>query len=213
LAKRATSSEIGTGSAAPERPARERILGAAFRAFTERGYAETSTLEIATRARVSKRELYAIFGNKQAILVACISSHTDQLRLPLALPAPRDRAMLASILTRFGSGLMQGISDPKAMAMIRLAVAEAERSPEVAQVLDAASRQANRAALSELFAKAQAAGFLASGDTLDMASQFLALLWRDLLLSMLLRIADRPTPKEIERRAAAATEAFLRLHP
>jgi AcrR family transcriptional regulator len=36
---------------------RERILTAAFEAFHERGYAATSTLEIATRARVSKRDL------------------------------------------------------------------------------------------------------------------------------------------------------------
>jgi len=38
---------------------RARILEAAFAAFMEKGYATTSTLEIATRARVSKRELYA----------------------------------------------------------------------------------------------------------------------------------------------------------
>ncbi|HEY4834688.1 MAG TPA: TetR family transcriptional regulator, partial [Bradyrhizobium sp.] len=43
---------------ADETPARTRILDAAFSAFMESGYAETSTLEIATRARVSKRELY-----------------------------------------------------------------------------------------------------------------------------------------------------------
>ena len=34
---------------------RKRILGAALSAFMEGGYAQTSTLEIATRARVSKR--------------------------------------------------------------------------------------------------------------------------------------------------------------
>src|SRR3954470_21341885 len=39
-------------------PVRDRILEAAFAAFRERGYATTSTLEIAQRARVSKRELY-----------------------------------------------------------------------------------------------------------------------------------------------------------
>ena len=49
--------------------ARQRILGAALSAFMEGGYAQTSTLEIATRARVSKRELYALFGNKEAMLV------------------------------------------------------------------------------------------------------------------------------------------------
>ena len=43
---------------------RRRILEAAFAAFTKSGYAAASTLEIATRARVSKRELYALVGNK-----------------------------------------------------------------------------------------------------------------------------------------------------
>src|SRR5579885_3200760 len=51
---------------------RARILTAAFEAFQERGYGATSTLEIATRARVSKRELYALVGNKQQILIAAI---------------------------------------------------------------------------------------------------------------------------------------------
>ena len=40
-----------------EAPMRQRILEAAFSAFMERGFAETSTLEIATRAKASKREL------------------------------------------------------------------------------------------------------------------------------------------------------------
>ena len=39
---------------------RSRILGAAFDSFVEHGYAETTTIEIATRAKVSKRELYAL---------------------------------------------------------------------------------------------------------------------------------------------------------
>ncbi len=45
--------------------ARDRILAAALQALAESGYAATSTLEIATRAQVSKRELYALFGNKR----------------------------------------------------------------------------------------------------------------------------------------------------
>ena len=48
---------------------RKRILSAALSAFMESGYAQTSTLEIATRARVSKRELYALFGSKEAMLI------------------------------------------------------------------------------------------------------------------------------------------------
>jgi AcrR family transcriptional regulator len=79
-----------------------RIIGAAFHAFMEKGYAGTSTLEIATRAKISKRDLYANFPNKQAILVACIASRAARMRLPPDLPAPRSRDMLASILTAKG---------------------------------------------------------------------------------------------------------------
>src|SRR5262249_31753237 len=80
---------------AEEAPVRQRILEAAFSAFMERGFAETSTLEIATRAKASKRELYAQFGGKHEILAACIAERAKRLRLPSGLPEPRDRETLA----------------------------------------------------------------------------------------------------------------------
>src|SRR3984957_4394906 len=64
---------------ADETVVRERILDAAFTAFIKSGYATASTLEIATRARVSKRELYALVGNKQETLIACISERAKRL--------------------------------------------------------------------------------------------------------------------------------------
>ena len=83
---------------ASENQVRRRILDAAFSAFMEKGYADTSTLEIAKRARVSKRELYALVGNKQDMLIACIASRAERLRVPADLPEPRDRTTLARIL-------------------------------------------------------------------------------------------------------------------
>jgi AcrR family transcriptional regulator len=68
-----------------ETAVRERILEAAFAAFMKSGYATTSTLEIATRARVSKRELYALVGNKQEMLIACISERAKRLNVPADL--------------------------------------------------------------------------------------------------------------------------------
>src|SRR5215467_12649400 len=73
---------------ASETSIRERILAAAFKAFMEKGYAATSTLEIATRAKVSKRDLYATFGTKQAMLVGCIASRATRMRLAPQLPTP-----------------------------------------------------------------------------------------------------------------------------
>src|ERR1700751_3357814 len=126
--------------AAPDNRMHERILGAAFKAFTEDGYDGTSTLDIATRAKVSKRDLYANFGSKHAVLVACIERRADRMRLPPDVPAPQSRQMLASTLTSFATNLVREVSHPSVIATFRLAIAEASRSPEIAQALEVAGR-------------------------------------------------------------------------
>jgi AcrR family transcriptional regulator len=108
-----------------ETAVRERILEAAFAAFMKSGYATASTLEIATRARVSKRELYALVGNKQEMLIACISERAKRLDVPADLPVPRDRATLAQVLASFGTKLVREVTDPRVIAVFRLAIAEA----------------------------------------------------------------------------------------
>ena len=195
-----------------ENPMPERILGAAFKAFTEDGYAGTSTLEIARRAKVSKRDLYANFGSKHAVLVACIKSRADRMRLPPDLPTPRSRQMLASTLTVFATNWVREVSHPSVIATFRLAIAEATRSPEIAQALDRAGRDATRGALAELLANAQSSGLIGSGEPTEMATQYLGLLWEGLMVGLLLGVAATPDPAECERRATKATTAFMQLY-
>ncbi|HKS57804.1 MAG TPA: TetR/AcrR family transcriptional regulator [Steroidobacteraceae bacterium] len=194
-----------------ETDARARILDAAFASFMKGGYAATSTLEIATRARVSKRELYALVGNKQEILIACISERATRLKVPADVPAPRDRATLTQVLTSFGSQLVREIADPTVITVFRLAIADAVRAPEVAQALDSIGREASRTALRQIMTQAQAAGLL-DGRPADLAERFGGLLWGNLLVSLLLGVAERPSPREIATRARDATAAFLQLH-
>ena len=191
----------------------ERILRAAFQAFTEDGYADTSTLEIARRAKISKRDLYASFASKHAVLVACIKSRAERMRLPPDLPTPQNRQMLASTLTRFATNLVREVTDPAVIATFRLAIAEATRSPEIAQALDVAGRGATREALAELLANAQSAGLIGPGESNEMAWQYLGLLWEGLIVGLLLGVAATPKPAEAEQRATKATAAFMRLHP
>jgi AcrR family transcriptional regulator len=193
-------------------PARRRVIDAAFSAFIENGYADATTLEIATRAQVSKRALYELFGNKQEMLVACISERATRLRLPDDLPVPRDRETLAQVLAGFATKILSEVSEPPVIAVFRLAIAEATRAPEVAQTLNSVAREASRAALLEIMTRAQASGLL-SGRPAEMAEQFAALLWGDLMVGLLLRVVDRPGPSEITRRARNATAGFLQLYP
>jgi AcrR family transcriptional regulator len=195
-----------------ETPVRRRILEAAFSAFMESGFAETSTLEIATRARSSKRELYALFGSKSDILTACIRERAKRFQLPPQLPEAYDRDTFAGVLTAFGGKLLHEISDPSVVAVFRLAIAEAFRSPEVARALNLAGIEASRAALRELMSRACAVSILA-GQPSEMADQFFGLLWRNEMVALLLGVATRPNEREANRRAEAATAAFLRLYP
>ena len=197
---------------ADEIPPRVRILDAAFSAFMESGFAATSTLEIATRARVSKRELYALVGSKQEMLAACIRERAKRLQLPADMPEPADRETLARTLEMFGTQLLREITDPTVVAVFRLAIAEAVRAPEVAQALNATGIEPSRAALHEIMTRARSAGLL-DGEPQLMAEQFAALLWGNLMTSLLLRVADRPNPREIARRASDATAALLQLYP
>jgi AcrR family transcriptional regulator len=193
-----------------ETDVRARILDAAFAAFMKSGYAASSTLEIATRAHVSKRELYALVGNKQEMLIACISARAGRFKVPADLPVPQDRETLAHVLASFATRLMREITDPTVIAVFRLAIAEAVHAPEVARALDSIGREASRAALRQIMAGAQASGLL-NGRPAELAEQFGGLLWGNLMVSLLLGVAARPNLREVATRARDATAAFLQL--
>jgi AcrR family transcriptional regulator len=192
-------------------PLRQRVLNAAFSAFMEKGYEGTSTLEIATRAQVSKRELYQVCADKSGLLRDAITERAQLMRRPLELPAAKDRAALATTLTAFGTSVLRGVCDPAVRGVYRLAIAESVQAPEVARTLESV-RAAARVSLAETLAQAQADRLLGAGDPATMAVDFFALLWGDLLLQLLLRVAEPPKPSILEQRAREATEKFLGLY-
>ncbi len=186
-------------SPVPSKPLsiRDRVLAAAFDLFREHGFSSTSMLDIVTRARVSKRDLYALFKNKHAVLAACIGERTQQMRLALdpAVPMPQTRSALAALL----------------VTVFRLAIAESDRAPEIARALDNSGRGANLKALTELIEKAQALGLVVAGDPDVLAARYFAALLADLQIRLLLRVRQAPTKREIDARARTATETLTAL--
>jgi AcrR family transcriptional regulator len=192
--------------------ARERILRAAAELFAERGFADATTLEIASRAHVSKRELYTLVGNKEAMLAACVGARGSRMRLPQDYPQPTSRETLAAALTAYGSTLLRELTDEGVIAMFRLGIAESKRSPAVARSILERGREPARAALGAILTSARASHLLANAEIAEMISRFNALLWGDVLVWVLLGLEKRPGPREIERRAAEATALFLSLY-
>jgi AcrR family transcriptional regulator len=193
-------------------PRRRSILEAAYQVLVERGYAGASTLEIATRARVSKRELYAEFGSKSGILRALIAATAARMQLPLATAEILDRDDLAAALVSYGTTALGELTSPHVVAINRLAVAEAGRSSEMGGILEDTGREPNRKALIDLVARAQASGVLRPGEPGAIAGEFFSLLIGDLMYRLLLGVVPRPGAKEIKKRAQAATQLVLALH-
>jgi hypothetical protein len=119
---------------------------------------------------------------------------------------------LEQVLASFGTKLVREVTDPTVIAVFRLAIAEAAQASEVARALDSIGREASRAALRTIIAGAQASGLL-TGRPAELAEQFVGLLWGQLMVSLLLGVAERPAPREIAARARDAAAAFLQLHP
>jgi AcrR family transcriptional regulator len=190
---------------------RERVLKAAFTLFCERGFSATSMLEIATHAKVSKRDLYALFRNKHDLLASGIAERSREMRrlLVSSIPMPSSRKALTATLVEVGIAIMQTVCAAEVLMIYRLAIAESDRAPQIARLLDGNGREANRKALAEFLTKAQFRGLIGPGDPVALTARYVSTLWGDLLIQLLLRVRDAPHPKEIRARALAATEAVM----
>jgi AcrR family transcriptional regulator len=207
-----TKSSARQPVAESEPQSRSRILEAAFSAFREKGYAQTSTLEIATRAKVSKRELYALVGDKEKMLIACIAERAARIRVAANLPTPNDRDSLRQVLVAFGSELLRVVAEPDVVAVFRIAIAEAVNTPEIAASLHSVGQGASRSALRQLLTQARERG-LVTGEPAEMSERFTSLLWAGLMIGLLLGVARAPDQAETKRRARGAADALLLLYP
>ena len=191
---------------------KERITLAAMPLFLQRGYAGTSTLAIASAARLSKRDLYAEFPGKREIFAACIAERGQAMRAPLEYPAPREVAELEALLLRYGVGLRLGLADPKVIATYRVAVQEAPTAPDFARTLHEDGRTASFNAVVALLGGAQARGLLGAGAPEMMARVFMSVLVGDLMLRHLLCVAPEETAAAAAEHAAAATGALFGMY-
>jgi len=198
-------------AARPDDPRAAAILAAAFEAFVEGGVAATTTLDIARRARVSKREIYALFGSREALFAALVRRRAQVMRQALALSPAMNEATLLETLERFGREFLGLLLQPTTVAVYRRAAAEAGRLPELGRALDEEGRGGVVRALGAWLGEAREAGVLPATDPERAGGSFLALLIGDLPLRLTIGAIRAPGPEEIARRAAAARAAFARL--
>ena len=196
---------------AAEDPRAEGIRRAAHAVFLERGVSGATTDEIARRARVSKREIYRLFASKEALFAELVRHRAAAMRGALALAPPASLDAALETLERFGREFLRLLTDPETVAIYRLAVAEAARSPALGRQLDALGRGKVWSALNRWMAQARRRGALPVPDVQRAAGSFMALLMADLPVRLMLGASPTPSAAAVARRAELAREGFRRL--
>lgn len=132
--KRAYRSEIRTTQA---RATRDGITAAARLLFASRGYAATSIEMIAKKAGVAVQTVYAVFGNKRAVLESLLDTLDEQAgleelgqSLANATPAQQAAAVARFLMQLFSrgadviaAGRSAGAGDPALQALARKGMA------------------------------------------------------------------------------------------
>lgn len=179
------------------------VLAAAETVFAERGFAGATTEEIARRARTSKTTLYDLFGDKEALFRHALAARLGaQRRSPPPVEA-EPRAALAAI----ARDVLAAVTDARAAALLRVAIAEAARSPPLKAVMAQSLRHDE---LTAWFLTLRDRGVLAFDDAEEAAAMFLSLAQGEWTVRALYGVPPEPTPEALDAYAAAAADRFLR---
>ena len=191
----------------------ERILDAAGRVFLEHGFQGASVDEIAEVACAGKPTIYAKFPGKQALFAAVIerlvhrNTSLEAYSCPGGSIEERLKALAAVILTT--------LLTPETIGLIRVAVAEARRFPDLARNVSRMARERKAEAVAGVFAEIARSNDIGASPAFapdrlpDTARQFLDLVVLRMLVRALFGEDLAALQAEIGSHAARTVAFFL----
>ena len=118
----------------------ERILDAAHKVFLERGFEGSSIDEIAVAARSGKPTIYARIGDKRALFTAVVMRDVVGRIAQFKSDVSTD-GTIEERLVRVAIAMLQWTLESERMALLRLAIAEVNRFPEIASQVSRNAQQ------------------------------------------------------------------------
>jgi len=118
----------------------KRILDASRKVFLERGFEGASIDELAEAARAGKPTIYARFGDKRALFTAVVTRDVVSRITQFKGEVPTG-ATIEERLARLATATVHWTLDPERLGLMRLAVAEARRFPDLASTVIRTARK------------------------------------------------------------------------
>jgi AcrR family transcriptional regulator len=187
---------------------REALLRAAAEVFFEQGYAATSIDAIIERAGGSKRNIYNTFKNKEGLFSAIVTQNADRILSSLLIEGIEGRD-LQETLTAFGRQLLEAYMSPSLLGVYRIAIAEANRFPDLARAFYERGPGRATARLAEILEEAGKQGEVRTGDYSRMADQFVGMIRDNFHLQVVLGLRPPPSAGEARKAVDSAVGIFL----
>jgi AcrR family transcriptional regulator len=192
----------------------ERVLDAARQVFLERGFEGASIDEIAKAARSGKPTIYARFANKRALFTAVVMrevlSPIEQFETDLPIGAPAEERLVTA-----GVAMLDwGVASDR-IALMRLAIAEVQRFPDLASTVSQTAREAGAELAARLlgevaqFSELGTLPAFAPDRLVTTARFFVALVIVPIMLQALFRENLEPLRAEIGPHVARSVAFFL----
>lgn len=190
---------------------RDAILTVAYASFVEHGYAATTMSGIATTMGGSKATLWSYFPSKEALFAAVLDKATAAYRAQMSslLHVCGDPART---LRTFCNSFIEKVTSPEAIALYRLAHAEAGRFPEMGEIFYDRAPRTLRSLLGDFIASAMERGLLRQDDPMRAATILTSLCMAGSHQQLLLGRLQEMTPELIAADAELATDVFLRAY-
>ncbi|MCU0904685.1 MAG: TetR/AcrR family transcriptional regulator [Tabrizicola sp.] len=191
---------------------RSRILTAAQTAFLSAGYEQTSMDAVAAVAGVAKQTVYAHFGSKEALFIAMTDRMIDAAvaAQSAAAPDPGPDTPIADWLLDHARAQLLTATNRDLMQLRRVAIAEAERFPQVGAAVFEAGPARAIARLARIFAAWQESRQLNAPDPGQAAAVFNWLIMGGPASEAMLLGAPRfDGQKSVENHAQECVRVFL----
>jgi AcrR family transcriptional regulator len=190
---------------------RGEILRVAAKLFFEKGYEATTTRDIATLAKTSKRTVYAEFPSKEMILRALIGGSTAEITEAIDLELPATREDLLATLRAFASHFLRLVLEQRRLNMTRLAIAESLRSPEIGKEMESMGRHKVSASVERVLRHAAAQGLIRGPDIELMMNAYFYVLLGNLQIGILLGTEPPPSEATLAKRVDIAMKIVERV--
>lgn len=190
-----------------------RIIDIATALFLDKGFAETSLVDVAKQSGVATRTIYQHFGNKEDIFRAVLESGSS-IKMAPELPTIDASGSPFDVLSTTAHYICAYTLSPDSLPVLRLMVAESQRFPDFMRQTFEVLHDRLHGSVIDVFDRLAAAGKIPEGNHARSVKYFIDLLLGNAPMQLNMNwITSGPSEEEIRDKTALFIAGRFGLDP